>query len=108
MDKSPGDSASKILTIEFLVRLLLDLFCLLFGNPRCANADFGFGLVVVWFVVLVPIVPAAVRIPCSQLGIAILGAKKCCFSTPPRKNTDVAAFWLKTGIGCCVPHMKGF
>ena len=33
---------------------------------------FGFGLVLVWCVVSVPVVSAAVRIPCSQLGIAIL------------------------------------
>ena len=70
--KLPADNASKILTIEFLFCLLLDLFCLLFGNPQCANAGFGFGLVLVWFVVSMPAVSAAVQIPCSQVGIAIL------------------------------------
>ena len=73
-NKSPADNASKILTIEFLFCLPLDLFCLPFGNSQCANAGFGFGLVLVWFVVSVPVVSGAVRIPCSQLGIAILSA----------------------------------
>ena len=31
-DKSPADNASKILTIESLFCVLLDLFCLLFGK----------------------------------------------------------------------------
>ena len=68
-DKSPADNASKILTIEFL--FLPAVRSLLFAIQKLsyARASFGFGLVFVWFVVSVPAVSAAVRIPCSQLEI---------------------------------------